>query len=262
MSRICPLFSSSSGNCTYIACEGTGILVDAGASFKGICENLNAAGGSIDEISAVFITHEHDDHIRGLKALLNKTNARIFASEKTLEALIALDKIPAKTEACASNDIPTEVNGIVATRFATSHDCDGSSGYSFLLPDSKKVSICTDSGIVTDEMRNAVLNSDAVLIESNHDIDMLKKGPYPPQLKARILSDKGHLSNNACASELAMLLSFGTTRFILGHLSQHNNTPMLAKSTAEAALLKCGAQNGNDYILTVARPKISGVTVL
>ena len=262
MSRICPLFSSSSGNCTYIACEGTGILVDAGASFKGICENLNAAGGSIDEISAVFITHEHDDHIRGLKAILNKTNARIFASEKTLEALIALDKIPAKTEACASNDIPTEVNGIVATRFATSHDCDGSSGFNFILPDNKKVTVCTDSGIVTDTMRNAIMGNDVVLLESNHDIEMLKKGPYPPHLKMRILSDRGHLSNNACAGELNALLKTGTTRFILGHLSQHNNMPMLAKATAEAALIKEGAQNGKDYILTVARPKGNGVTVI
>lgn len=130
------------------------------------------------------------------------------------------------------------------------------------MPDQKSIAVCTDSGVVTDEIRNAVLGCDAVLLESNHDLDMLKKGPYPPHLKVRILSDRGHLSNNACAAELPALLNGGTTRFILGHLSQHNNTPMLAKATAEAALLKCGAQNNKDYILTVARPKISGVTVI
>ena len=92
--------------------------------------------------------------------------------------------------------------------------------------------------------------------------EMLKKGPYPPHLKMRILSDRGHLSNNACAGELNALLKTGTTRFILGHLSQHNNMPMLAKATAEAALIKEGAQNGKDYILTVARPKGNGVTVI
>lgn len=262
MSKICPLFSSSSGNCTYIGTQNGGILVDAGASFKGICEALLRAGGSIDEITAVFITHEHDDHIKGLKTLLNKTNAMLFASQTTLEALERLDKIPAKTTACVITDSKIEVGGIVADCFATSHDCNGSSGYSFILPDKKRVAVCTDSGIITDGMRRALIGNDLVLLESNHDIEMLKRGPYPPHLKMRILSDKGHLSNNACAGELNALLNAGTTRLILGHLSQHNNTPMLAKATAEAALMVNGAQNGRDYILTVARPQNNGVTVI
>ncbi len=262
MSRICPLFSSSSGNCTYIAFENKGILVDAGASFKGICENLNAIGGGIDEISAVFITHQHDDHIKGLKTLLSKTGANLFASEETLDALAGLNKIPKGTRVVALNDNLVEAGGIVASRFETSHDCLGSSGYKFFLPDNKKIAVCTDSGIVTDTIRSAILGCDAVLIESNHDLDMLKKGPYPPQLKVRILSDRGHLSNNDCASELKALLNSGTSRFILGHLSQHNNTPLLAKASAEASLLSLNAQNGRDYILTVAKPRVSGVTVI
>ena len=261
MSRICPLFSSSSGNCTYIGTQNGSILVDAGASFKGICEALLNAGGSIDEISAVFITHEHDDHIKGLKTLLNKTGVTVFASEKTLEKLILMDKIPQKTKAVVL-DGAVEIGGFVAERFATSHDCDGSSGYRFILPDQKRVAVCTDSGIVTDEMRLALGGNDLVLLESNHDIQMLKRGPYPPYLKMRILSDRGHLSNNACAGELGALINSGTTRLILGHLSQHNNTPMLAKSTAEAALMALGAENGKDYILTVARPNTNGVTVI
>lgn len=262
MSRICPLFSSSSGNSTYIGTKNGGILVDVGASFKGVCEALEKAGGNIDEITAVFITHEHDDHIKGLKTLLNKTNATLFASAKTLEALAELDKIPAKTSVVALEDNFTEIGGIITRRFATSHDCEGSSGYSFVLPDNKKVAVCTDSGIMTEQMRSALLGNDLVLLESNHDIQMLKQGPYPPYLKVRILSDLGHLSNNACAGELGGLLSSGTTRFVLGHLSQHNNTPMIAKATAESALIKNGAQNGKDYILTVARPKCNGVTVI
>lgn len=262
MSKICPLFSSSSGNCTYIGTQNGGILVDAGASFKGMCEAIEAADGSMDEITAVFITHEHDDHIKGLKTLLNKTNATLFASAKTLEALAEIDRIPKKSKVLAIDDNFVEIGGIIARRFATSHDCDGSSGYSFILPDNKRVAVCTDSGIITSEMRQALLGNDLVLLESNHDIQMLKQGPYPPHLKVRILSDFGHLSNNACASELYGLLNSGTTRFILGHLSQHNNTPMTAKATAEAALIKNGAQNGRDYFLTVARPKQNGVTVI
>ena len=202
MSRICPLFSSSSGNSTYIGTQNGGILVDAGASFKGICEAINSARGSIDEITAVFITHEHDDHIKGLKPLLNKTNATLFASAKTLETLIKLDKIPTKTNTVALDNGVAEIGGIIARRFATSHDCEGSSGYSFILPDNKKVAVCTDSGIITEQMRSALLGNDLVLLESNHDIQMLKQGPYPPYLKVRILSDLGHLSNNACAGEL------------------------------------------------------------
>ena len=261
MSKVCPLFSSSSGNCTYIGTQNGAILVDAGASYKGICEAINNVGGSIDEVTAVFVTHEHGDHIKGLKTLLNKTKATVLASEKTMEALASYNALPTNANVVVLNGL-TEVGGIVANRFATSHDCEGSSGYSFILPDKKRITICTDSGIVTEEMRTAIKGSDLVLLESNHDIEMLKRGPYQPHLKVRIMSDLGHLSNNACAGELVSLLNSGTTRFILGHLSQQNNTPMLAKATAEAALMSIGAENGKDYILTVARPQGSGVTVI
>lgn len=262
MSRICPLFSSSEGNSTYIGTKDGGILIDAGASFKGISEALTFAGGNVGEIAAVFVTHEHSDHIKGLKTLLNKTDAKLYASEKTLIALERQGALPTKTQALPIDENYIEVNGIVVSRFATSHDCEGSSGYTFLLPDGKRFTLCTDLGIVTDAVREAILKSDCILIESNHDIEMLKRGPYPPLLKMRILSDKGHISNNACAAELAELLKSGTTRFILGHLSQNNNTPILARSCAESALMAVGAQNGKDYLLSVATPKSNGVTVI
>ena len=262
MSRICPLFSGSTGNSTYIGTKNGGILIDAGASMRGICDEITLAGGDISEILAIAVTHEHIDHIKGLKTILNRTNAKLLASEDTIEALANLDKIPAKTEVICLGDNTDDICGIGITRFATSHDCKGSSGYVLNLPDDKKVSICTDLGIVTNEVRNAISKSDLVLLESNHDIEMLKKGPYPANLKVRILSDRGHISNNACASELPFLLKNGTKRFILGHLSRHNNTPMLAKSCAEASLIDLSAHNGKDYILTVAKPNANGVTVI
>lgn len=262
MSRICPLFSSSEGNCTYIGTKDGAILIDAGASFKGIKQAAEEAGGSMDEIAAVLITHEHNDHIKGLKTLLNKTGARVLASEKTLVALEGLGAIPEKIKSEAIEAEKREILGMEITRFATSHDCDGSSGYSILLPDGKRFSLCTDLGIVTETVRESLLKSDCVLIESNHDIEMLKRGPYPPLLKMRILSDRGHISNNACSAELATLLKSGTTRFILGHLSQNNNTPLLAQSAAEAALMSVNAVNGKDYLLSVAKPKGNGVTVI
>ena len=193
---------------------------------------------------------------------MNKTNAALIASQQTADELIAQDKIPAKTQVFIADGAPIEIGGIAITRFATSHDCEGSSGYSFILPDQKKVCVCTDLGTVTDEVKSALNGSDLVILESNHDVDMLKRGPYPPELKVRILSDRGHLSNSLCATQLKALLQGGTKRFILGHLSQHNNTPMLAKSCATNALMDLGAQIDKDYILTVAKPNGNGVTII
>ena len=261
MAKICPLFSSSSGNSTYIGTPSGGILIDAGASFKGINEALIRVGGSVEEIKAVAVTHAHDDHIKGLKTFLKRTNAILIASAQTAETLISNDKIPEGTRLEIIEDaldfMDTEIKS-----FSTSHDCAGSCGYSFTLSNGKKISICTDLGIVTDSVRTAISGSDAILIESNHDIEMLKKGPYTPALKLRILSDAGHISNVACAAEIKNLLKSGTTRFILGHLSQHNNTPLLALSCSESALIDMGAVNGRDCILSVASPKNNGVTVI
>ena len=262
MSRICPLFSGSTGNSTYISTKNGGILVDAGASFKGICEEIERAGGAIDEIVAVAVTHEHIDHIKGLKTLLNKTNIALIASEKTLQTLENLEKIPVKTKVIPIGEKGIDMNGILISRFSTSHDCEGSSGYTFILPEDKKISVATDLGVVTDEVRNAIIGSEVLLFESNHDIEMLKKGPYPPSLKVRIMSDNGHISNNACAAELPMLLKTGTKKFVLGHLSRHNNTPLLAKSCATAALMDIGAIDGKDYILNIAKPNNNGVTIV
>lgn len=263
MSRICPLFSGSTGNSTYIAGSSGSFLIDAGASLRSLTAALERAGGELSEISAILITHEHFDHIKGLKPLLNKTGLAVIASEKTLEALISTYKLPAGTKTVAiDSKTPLEYRGTLISRFETSHDCAGSSGYTFLMPDGKKISVCTDLGVVTEGVRCAVEKSDAILIESNHDVEMLNKGPYPPELKMRIMSDRGHISNNACASELVRLLNSGTQRFILGHLSQKNNTPLLALSSAEAALADIGAKNGRDYLLSVAKPCENGVTVV
>lgn len=263
MSRICPLFSGSTGNSTYIAGAYGGFLVDAGASFRALTAALQNAGGDLTEISAILITHEHFDHIKGLKPLLNKTGLTVIASEKTLEALITADKLPAGTKTqIIDSEKPLEYRGTLVSRFETSHDCEGSSGYTFLMPDGKKISVCTDLGVVTDKVRSSIEESDVILIESNHDVDMLNRGPYPPELKIRILSEKGHISNNACSAELAHLLNKGTNRFILGHLSQKNNTPLLAVSAAEAALTDIGAKNGRDYLLSVAAPSENKVTVV
>ena len=262
MSKICPLFSGSTGNSTYIETKNGGLLIDAGASFKSINLALKNIGCSYENIKAIAVTHTHADHILGLKPVLRKTGAVLLATEKTLEYLDKKALIPAGTGVVEISENGFEVGGMELHCFKTSHDAEGSCGYTTILPDGKKFSVCTDLGIVTDEVRRALDGSYTVLIESNHDVEMLKNGFYPPQTKVRILSDKGHISNQVCANEVSRLFKNGTNRFILGHLSLNNNTPVLARSASEAALMDMGAKNGRDYILSVAGPKGNGVTVI
>lgn len=262
MAIICPLFSGSTGNSTYIGAKNGGILIDVGASAKGIGVALEKAGADFEEIKAIAITHCHDDHIKGLKAVLKKTGAKLIASEKTAERLVAEEKVLPDTEIITLDGNGILINDLQLVGFNTSHDSEGSCGYCVDFSDGKKFSLCTDTGVITDGIRQAISGSDAILIESNHDIDMLKKGPYPPFLKVRIMSDKGHISNAVCAGEVLNLFKNGTNRFILGHLSLNNNTPLLAQSCSESVLMDLGAKNGKDYILNVAKPKENGVTVI
>lgn len=262
MAKICPLCSGSGGNSTYISTSDGDILIDAGASAKALCEGIDAVGGSISRIKAIAITHTHTDHIRGLKTFLKKCDAPLVASSKTLEQLGALDVIPCGTKVI-NIDSTDAVFGDIAIRFfSTSHDSEGSGGYVITLPDTRRIAVCTDLGKFDDVVCDALSGCTAVLLESNHDIQMLKNGPYPPALKLRIMSEVGHLSNNACANELPTLLKSGATRFILGHLSMHNNMPALALSAARATLADAGAVVGEDCLITVAKPKLSEVTVL
>ncbi|MBQ9965112.1 MAG: MBL fold metallo-hydrolase [Clostridia bacterium] len=261
MAKFCPFFSSSEGNSSYIECREGAILVDAGVSFKKLLAAARAVGG-LERVRAVAITHTHNDHTVGLHPLLAKLKIPVIATEQTASVLAQENKFLPDTKVIIANEDKQDVFGIEIKSFSTSHDAEGSCGYSFYLPEGKKISVCTDLGVVTDSVRAAIEKSDLLLFESNHDIEMLKKGPYPPHLKVRILSDNGHISNNACSAELGSLLQKGTTRFILGHLSQHNNIPMLAKKTAEAALIDIGAENEKDYKLSIAAPFGNGVSII
>lgn len=255
MARFCALFSGSSANSTYIGYGNNGIIIDAGASFASLSSECEKKGISINSISAVFVTHTHSDHIKGLKTLLKKLNIPVIASENTLKTLCELNVLAPNTRAIPIvADAPLEINGVCANFFETSHDSLGSGGYSFLLPGGTKISVCTDLGVITPTVHSALVGSNLVMLESNHDIKMLKNGPYPAELKLRIMGEKGHLSNNICAAELKSLFSSGTNRFVLGHLSRHNNTPLLATAATTGALLDYGAQKGSDYVLNVATP--------
>ena len=256
MARICPLFSGSTGNSTYIGCASGGVLIDAGVGARSICGALDLLGADIKNIWAVFVTHEHTDHIRGLPALAKKHGIKIYASEKTAEALS-----PA-IDASIIDERGVQAGGLLIKRFDTSHDCPGSGGYVVTTPDGHKIGVCTDLGHVDHGVREALAGCDVILIESNHDVNMLKNGGYPYHTKLRILSERGHLSNACCADELPRLVKSGLTRIILGHISRDNNFPELALQTARAALLAEGMRENSDYLLWAAPPTAGKLVIV
>ncbi len=252
MAKFCSLYSSSSGNCTYIGTSQGGILVDIGVSAKRTCEALCGIGVDPSSIAAIFITHEHNDHVNGVKVFAKKYGIKVYATEGTL---LGMEEQGALDPRIRTEVIPwsgAEAAGIFVRPFATPHDSRESSGYSVVMPDGKRISVATDIGKVTDTVMNAIHGSDLVLLESNHDVGMLQNGPYPFFLKQRILSDHGHLSNENCAKTAVKLVESGTTRLVLGHLSKENNIPSLAYETTRAAMTLSGAKEGLDYLLTVA----------
>ena len=260
MARICTIASGSKGNATYISGPSGDILIDAGVSCKALMSAIEQIG-DLSKLRGVAITHVHDDHVNGLKTFLKKANVPLIASAETLEGLAEKNLIPPNVSTFVADSGIVTLGDIAIDFFATSHDAKGSGGYVVHTGDGRKAAVCTDLGIMTDDIRQKLLGANAVLIESNHDVDMLSRGIYPPHLKLRILSDEGHLSNGACAVELPALLQGGTTRFVLGHLSENNNTPLLAESSAKSTLAQIGAKIGVDYILEIAKPKTIGVTV-
>ncbi len=228
--KITPLFSGSGGNCTYIESERAKILVDAGVCAKRIVNALSLCRTDINDIDAIFITHEHSDHTSGLRVLCKNRNIPVHITRPSACALPP--EIPTVTHDIVYS---VEVGDVTVSSFPLSHDTSCCVGYTF-EKDGEKVSVMTDTGYITDEAVCALTGSRMVLIECNHDINMLKHGPYPKYLKDRILSERGHLSNDDCAAFCAFLASRGTSDFILAHLSRENNTPVLAEKTVRARL--------------------------
>ncbi len=252
MARFCSLYSSSSGNSTYIGSSKTAILIDAGVSAKKLKEALLSREIDPSALGGIFITHEHSDHINGMRILASTYKIPVYATEGTMSFLEENGKV---TNKFPYEVIPYEgmqVGDIFVKPFRTPHDSRESCGYRIEFSDGQKAAIATDIGAITDEIRSNLFGCELVMLESNHDIGMLQNGPYPYALKRRILSDVGHLSNIACADMTAELVSKGTGRIYLGHLSQDNNFPDLAYQTNLSAIReKTGAVVGRDFLMEV-----------
>lgn len=253
MARIYPLFSSSKGNCIYFGDQTGGIIVDCGVSCRRICDALENNGLPLSAVKAIFITHTHSDHVSGLKVFLRKVSVPLYAQQLNLDILSREDKLPENTEQCAIADVPVEVGGFTVSCFPTHHDTPESCGYRIRYPDGKTAVLCTDLGEITDEVKNGTCGAELVMLESNYDEQMLKNGSYPYELKQRIASDHGHLSNEQCGNMLAWLAANGTSHFVLGHLSEENNTPQTARNSAVSALFPL--EHTQDYLLYIAAPQ-------
>ena len=213
--RICIFASGSGGNCLLLSDGSTHVLVDAGISMRRIEASLREAGIAMSDITGVLITHEHSDHISGLKMLLKYHHLPVYAPHTVANHMRGmLPDIDGSLNIIEVGSV-FELGSLRVRAFHTPHDTDESVGYRF--SGTSSFAIATDMGHVTDEVLDGLRGAETVLIESNHDIDMLSYGPYPVYLKRRILSDRGHLSNKDCAVLARRLAENGTTCIILGH---------------------------------------------
>ena len=255
--KIYNFYSGSKGNCTYVTDGETSILIDAGGCLKRIRENLEELGDNLNNIKGIFITHEHSDHTKALFNLTKKYDCRIFTTLETARAICTPTYSVAMSDcrrvACSIMTVKTEksyeIGSLIVKPFSTPHDAVSSVGFVVeSTKDKTSLAYATDIGYISEDIAKNMLGVKNVIIEANHDIEMLKNGPYPEHLKIRILSEKGHLSNADCAYFIKKLVENGTKSILLAHLSEENNTPIEARRAVESEL--CGF----DVALGVANP--------
>ncbi len=250
--KFCPLFSGSSGNALYVGCGDTHLLVDAGMSGAKITAELARIGLPAEQLNGILITHEHADHIAGAGILSRRHDLPIYANQGTWAAMQdKLGSIQEKNIRVFETGEDFHIGPLDITPFPTPHDAAEPVGYSFYAGNIK-LSIATDLGAMRESWLKYVEESDLMLLESNHDVDMLKAGRYPYDLKRRILGVKGHLSNDEAGRAAVELVRRGVRGIILGHLSGENNFPELAYQSVCCMLQKEGLEPGRDLLLGLA----------
>lgn len=251
--RFCPLYSGSSGNSIFVATDSSKILIDAGLPGKKIDEALRSIGESPEGLDGIFITHEHSDHIKGVGVISRKYDVPIYANDKTWAVMGAsIGKIKEHNIKIMDRRSTVDIKDLSIKSFVIPHDAISPVGYT-VYSGKHQVSVATDFGTYTEEIHSNIKDSQVILLESNHDVNMLKFGPYPYNLKRRILSEVGHLSNEDCGEAIANITKAGLgKRIILGHLSNTNNNPDLALETVLSVIREKGINEGQDVFLTMA----------
>ncbi|CDZ75586.1 Metallo-beta-lactamase superfamily hydrolase [Peptoniphilus sp. ING2-D1G] len=253
--KFCSLSSGSSGNSQYIEYKDTKVLVDAGHSGKKIEDLLKSAGLDIKDIDAIFLTHEHIDHVKGVGVLSRRYDIKVFTTLETYKAMTCITKeIDSKNLYLFENNKPFYFKDLYIDPMDSFHDCIKGTCYSII--GNKKISIVTDTGWVNSEMMDKMTGSSLYYIEANHDTDMLLQGTYPWVIKQRILSNRGHLSNENAAEVLTKLLDRNNELVMLSHLSKDNNDPKLAIRTIRDSLQRNNIKEGIDYIMEVSPREI------
>ncbi len=232
--RFCVLGSGSTGNATVVATEEGKVLIDAGLSAKKIDQLLKERGMSASELDAILVTHEHADHIKGLGAVARKYDLPVYANEKTWEELDRqIGEIAEENRCVMKTGEMLEFGSLQVESFGISHDAAEPVGYCF-YHEEEKLSVATDLGYMSSKVKEKIQDSDVLVLESNHDIEMLRMGRYPWNIKRRILSDVGHLSNEAAGIGLVDVMTAKTKRVYLAHLSRDHNLMDLARLTVNS----------------------------
>jgi phosphoribosyl 1,2-cyclic phosphodiesterase len=258
--NFCSLSSGSSGNSIYISTEKVSLLVDSGLSGVRVEQLLRAIGVSPWSIDGLLVTHDHDDHIRGVGVLCRRYNIPVYANALTWNAMNGrIGDIPSQSIREFVSGQGFYIGDLYIKPYSVSHDAQDPVGFTF-YDGRAKVSIANDLGCITRDVLEEIADSDFLMLEANHDVEMLKAGPYPWHLKRRILSDKGHLSNEDAGFAVLSMARNRLKAVLLGHLSRENNYPPLAMQTVKGILAGQGIEVGRDMNIDLSfRDRISRV---
>ncbi len=241
MARYISLYSGSSGNCSVIEQDGKFILIDMGKSARTTTNALKDLGLDIKNLQGILVSHEHSDHINGLKVFLKKLDVPVYSNCATLDYLADYDLVPSHIRLEDMNFAGHNIGDFFVTGFDTPHDSVGCMGFDIHTKTGTRMTMATDLGCVTDGILNRFMGADLAVIESNYDDLMLRENEnYPYYLKTRISSNRGHLSNAQCSDAASKIIGSGVKKLHLCHLSDNNNTP----STALAQLALTGMKSG------------------
>lgn len=248
--------SGSSGNCYYLYTENDALLIDAGIGVRMLKKQFRNYGLSFSKAKGILITHDHADHIKCVGSISHEYHLPVYATEIVHKGIdnnyCVSKKVASELRRTVKPEEKLQIGDFEVTPFHVPHDSSDNVGY-MIMADNIKFCIITDAGQVTDEMGTFIGKADYLVIEANHDREMLQQGPYPPYLKERIMSDNGHLDNRSCGEAIARFMNERLQQVWLCHLSEENNHPELARKTVESVLRSYGIIAGKDLQLEILK---------